>query len=67
MSELDDKPAKKSKEFKQLVQKDIYNKLAQVFASYRNDVNAKKFDRKFKKAIKLFTPLILKSKTEDKN
>jgi hypothetical protein len=65
-NEIKEKP-KKNKITKEAVQKEVYAKMAQVFAEYRNEANSKKFDRKFEKAIKLFVPLVIKGKSEKKD
>ena len=43
---------------------EIYEKLSGVLAQYKNGSDGKKFDRKLKKASKLFAPLILKNGKE---
>ena len=39
---------------------EIFEKLSVVLATYKNGSDSKKFDRKLRKASKLFAPLILK-------
>jgi len=53
------KPAPKKISKKQ-ARLEIYKKLSVVLESYKNGADSKKFDRKLKKASKLFAPYIAK-------
>ena len=56
--------AKLKRSVKKLTKKqartEIFEKLSVLLANYKNGSDSKKFDRKLKKASKLFAPLILK-------
>jgi hypothetical protein len=43
---------------------EIFDKLSVLLSDYKNGSDSKKFDRKLKKASKLFAPLVLKHRGE---